>query len=315
MTDIFKSLVEFLFSSGGGIAASAVMQAMRFTEGEAVYLTAVIELISPFAFGLIVVYLCAGACNDYLLNGREFDIHAFIKVLVSCIVANVLMNAAGYLIGQFLGFSNWFASQMYTALQEADLERNFVDNDVSTAIKDLNLLGLLIGIILGLLNKMINLIAMFFVEFVVFSTKLEILVRMAFAPIGLSGFASADTKNGALRYLRKMLASACYAAALIFVVYVGNAIPIMQAQEGAGDFQNLMLSAAADPKVAAASAAAASAAVSTAASASASAAASGSGLTALVNFLTSCVGTIVVPFASLGCFSAAKQAINEALGA
>ena len=283
------------------------MQAMRFTEGEAVYLTAVIKLISPFAFGLIVVYLCAGACNDYLLSGREFDIHAFIKVLAACIVANVLMNAAGYLVGQFLGFSNWFASQMYTALKQADVERNLVENNVSAAIKDLNLLSLLIGIILGLLNKMINLIAMFFVEFVVFSTKLEILIRMAFAPIGLAGFASADTKSGALRYLRKMIACACYTAALIFIVYVGNALPIIQAQNSTEAFGNLLANASAS--------ASASAAASAAASASASAAASGSGLTALVNFLTSCVGTIVVPFASLGCFSAAKQAINEALGA
>ena len=217
------------------------------------------------------------------------------------------MNAAGYLVGQFLGFSNWFASQMYTALKQADVERNLVENNVSAAIKDLNLLSLLIGIILGLLNKMINLIAMFFVEFVVFSTKLEILIRMAFAPIGLAGFASADTKSGALRYLRKMIACACYTAALIFIVYVGNALPIIQAQNSTEAFGNLLANASAS--------ASASAAASAAASASASAAASGSGLTALVNFLTSCVGTIVVPFASLGCFSAAKQAINEALGA
>lgn len=168
--------------------------------------------------------------------------------------------------------------QTQEAVQKA-IEAKDPVNVLKASLQKSSMLSLVGAMISAHIARFLSAIASFGLTFVCLSTKLEILLRMAFAPVALSGFASDSRRQQASTYLRKMFACMLYAAGIIILVKLGAALAIGGSLKGiiSEDTSNNVYAIG-------------------------------------ISIATSAGQTVIIPFAIIGAISAMKSVINEALG-
>lgn len=284
-------LVHFILTSqnaAGADVAETVYKTMRFSsDGAGMTVVNTIlgycyGLFNPLAFTLIVVYLMVGIIK-MLVAGHELDANVIVRTGVALIIADVLIANDGWIAGNLL----WLADKMGTVAM--DLMQGIVYPEVESSLAQQSQLAMegeaalnafsVFQLALYFLGSMIALLvsqlARFAIMLTCYTAKAEFILRLAFAPIGFSGFADIEQRAGSGRYLRKLIASALYCMSIVMIVWI---IALLQTSQtdmainnpgDAGSFVNLLQNA----------------------------------------FLS-----VVVPFASVGAISIAKSAISDVFG-
>lgn len=183
------------------------------------------SLILTIAFSLIAIYLISGMIDNYLMMGRDIDMQVMIKMFCSLVIADILIEATPTIISYILGGSSWLLNKTVISINLAEAEKAAEDaaNNPSVTAEGIfaaaGLLQLVGAAIWTALLKALGVIPAFGLKIILFSTQLEIVIRMIFAPIGLAGFANDSHRHEATRYLRKMIASGLYAMAIYITIF------------------------------------------------------------------------------------------------
>ena len=324
------SVLSSSMKSMSGMSAMAI-SLMEFKQLEAGILTTIYAYFAPIAATLVAIYFCTGVITTYINLGKQLDLQAFIKMFAGIIMSDAVIMATPTLVSNLFGLSNFFAVEMNTQMLKAmeDSTKELIDMS-EIGLGDLNFVMLMAAGMGAVISGVSSLIATCVLCGVIFSAKLELMLRFAFAQIGLAGFASDDHRHEAMRYFRKMLASALYAGAVVMTLHMAavamNASTIENALKGGTGIGNTLenigengLAAGAKAKDMVGDGAAGKVAEAAATVGGAYATYGWElGKNSILNVTVVVRQTVlglVAPFSAIGAITAAKGIINDALGA
>lgn len=222
---VLNSSAEDSFTAGKGLAET-ITGYMTFNDQEGVIIETVMETLEPIAFTIIIIYFMSGLIEQYLMAGRELDAAAIAKTGAGLVIADFLLQISYFLVGKILTLQNGFLKVFSGIIEKAG------ENQVTSNPLDLSgesLVTLILLVTLSALGGIVRTIASLIIAITVFSAKLEILVRCAFLPIGISGIVSDSHRQSAMRYLRKTVAAMLYGGMVILVMYVASQLPLAEA--------------------------------------------------------------------------------------
>jgi len=342
LQDVCAFLINKIMNGDIHAMTGMVNAILKFNEGDANVVTFCLNYLSPFAFALISVYFLVGLIEQYSRVGQELSFEPFIKTLVGLIIADVLVNSSYRLVEIFMNLSNKIGPDMMEGYFASDFSLAAQGNNDKL---DVNLLSIFIITIALCFGYIISILATLIIGCLCMSTKLEIMVRLSFIQLGLANLANSNDKTAALRYLRKLLASSFYGAALCVVIIASSHIGVNASAMGLDASEVVKLS---DDELAALKAEAETEAKDAIAKYSISEddsqldadyvekvkanlvireteriynqklffkAKAVNAFAATVVILTGAIFQILSPIAAIGAVSAAKSAINEAFGA
>lgn len=240
----------------------------------------IMELLNPWAMGIIIVYFTMSFIEMYLSNRGEISLNMIAKNCAALVLADLLINNDIYIVNGILSMFNLALEQVESAVDVTSLQG-------VSSIPNLSLTAVLINAILLFmiagLAQGITKITGVIVIIIALATKIEFLLRLSFMPIALGGFASGEYRPQAMRYLRKTVASAFYCFVLVGAVAFGNMAASSQIQQCVTEFANEVSSLG--------------------------------GTELATKYLDAVLYSLIGPFAGIGAFAAAKAIVNEAFGA
>lgn len=201
-----------------GSMTNTVNTLLKFNNDDGRIVTIIIDYLSPIAFSLIVVYFLIGLAEQYTHVGREITMDSIIKAFAGLMVADIMINASYKIVELMMNLTNKIGPDMmneYTTKFQTEAAKW---NALSWEGKKINLIGALLVLLCVVMGFGISLLCNIIIGFLCMSTKLEIMVRYSFAPLGLANLANSNEKSSALKYLRKMLACSFYGGALCVVL-------------------------------------------------------------------------------------------------
>lgn len=255
---------------------------MKFGEADANAVSLIMSNIScPLGFVLMVVYAVAGILRK-VNSGREVGFEDIVAPCLFILIADIALTNSGKIIGAFMGISNGAADALSNnILNQMDVQLAQSVSLDKTSMKESSVVELVVLTMCTYFGWLVAVIARLVLFVVCMTAKIELLVRFAFAPIGIASVADEGSRGEAVRFLKKLLASALVCAAVVGAVYmactVGNNIytanTMTQANGNAASTLNTAL------------------------------------IKAEAMFMT-----VLVPFVAIGSVSVAKAAINEMVG-
>lgn len=257
----------------GGLQQDTAMQVLTFSQDDAMIVSSIFSITAPIGFILMALWFMTGLLQD-ATHERDSDINMLVKNGIFLIVADLLLVNAPTIIGKLMSLSNSFMEDMITATQLAniDLSNTHVFND-----DGLSLIALIVILVVGILGKLFGVIGAIITVIVCAASKIELMIRFAYAPIGMSSIADGGPRaHEAIRYLKKLFASAFQFGAIVLALYIANGIT-----------KTIITT----PTVV-----------------------NGNYLAFALSYLTNMLYSIVGPLAAVGAISTAKQLINEAFG-
>ncbi len=305
---VFEDTASWI-SDPSSITRDTVWDYMEITGGDTQLLTTILTTLKPIAFALVVVFMLVNLMNQYAAMGNQMSLIILTKVFLYTAVAIVALDYIGAIVSQFCTLQNAFAESVQSAISGSTLENPGADG-ISAVTKveavrqaivgfDYANVGTLLQsvelVILSVVGWVVNAIAMLITSVVVFSAKLEMMIKFAFTPFALAGMCSDDHRSQAIHYLRKCLAASFYCGAIMILMYIANSIP-------ANNAINAMYEAL----------------QATDAAVSGTGGVASAGMEAIGGvavFANSWILTIIGPFSAIGAISTVKSTINEALGA
>ncbi len=312
-TTMLDGLVS-LFDNPGAAAMQSVKEYMSLGTVEAWALTAILTTLKPIAFALIVCFMMSNILQQYMAFNNQMPMIILVKSFAYMCVAVVALDNIYYIVEIFVNLNNSFAETISTGLNEAMKDKSLFDNllpegeSVENLIEAAKTNGLadalwndaktlvmsMLCAFMGVLTGFVNMIASLITSVVVYSAKLEMMIRFAFAPIAVAGLCSESHKNQAIHYLKKCLAAAMTCGAIMILMYIANILPMAKAVEAITflahpeDAKNAILGVPSGALT----------------------------LLSIVAIEINCaLMSIIAPFSALGAISTVKSIINEALGA
>ncbi len=229
LQSLCQNLVKYIMNGSIHNMAGMVNQILRFNEGDANIVTFCLNYLSPFAFALISVYFLIGLLENYSQVGREVTMDGIIKALAGVVIADVLVNSSYRIVEIFMNLTNKIGPDMmesyyassYSMLAQGDNEKI-----------DVNLLSLIIIAFALIGAYIVSTVASLIIACLCMSTKVEFMVRLCFVQIGLANMANSNDKTSSIRYLRKLMASSFYGAALCVVILASSHIGVSSSTLG-----------------------------------------------------------------------------------
>ena len=270
--------VKFMQNATADTATTAAVSAMSFSATDASILTSVFAIVSPPALLLMATFFIA-SIGEESASGKELKIDNFIIAGMWLVLADLLLSHASDIISVLLGLSNNFGKQMQEAMDKAVSLNAATPEGTIDGLENQSLFSLVFTFMLSLLGFVLQCVTVIVILIVVYSAKIELMVRFAFSPIGFANAASSSGKHEAVRYLRKLIASAFYCAAIVLVLYIANTATssLLTTVEPKADATSFMARV-------------------------------------MVRIETP-LFALVAPFSAIGAIAGAKAAVNEAFGA
>ena len=276
-----KEAVEDLQNVSSSLITSAASSVMTFTSTDATMVSGVMKyLTAPVGFVLMVMYFMVAFLNQYK-EGHDWTIDDIARPVFFLVVADLALSNIGPIIGALMSISNMGGSYFIENL--ADIIPDYTSEDGSFASAEvstsgLSIIALVMEWVASLFGSVVSVVASLIVFIVLYTAKMELLLRFSFSPIGLSTLADETQKQEAFRYTKKLVASAFYFLGIVVILYYsthaisGELMGIIEENTSDNPFIAVFLS------------------------------------------LESIIFTAGVPFAAIGMVSVAKNVVNESFG-
>ncbi len=263
----------------GSAMASLAERVLRFNNVDAMLTGQLISIITgPVGFVMMAIYFLTAFLEQYK-NGHEPTLEDFARPAFFLVVADLILSNIGTVVGALMSLSNLGADTLSAHVFEIFfLSGGF---DPSYTIPEMgaaqtNLIALLPSLLINVISLFLSIIASAILYVILLTSKMELVLRFAFSPIGLSAFADETKKAEAFRYLKKLIASAFYLLAIIAVLYYTQMLGTSLLSQSAGEGSNFLINTFVG--------------------------------------LEATVFQIALPFAGLGMVSMAKNIVNESFG-
>lgn len=273
--NFLSSLIEqitnwFTSASTGTTMINTVLNVMKFST-EAPYITTFIKVTAPIGMVIMVVHFMLALFRD-VSNEREPNMHILARAAIYLLVGDVLLSYTPEILGWLMGLSNTALDSMAQAV---------TDTPPITPPSDLKL-GLLAALaiyFLMLIGKMVGTIGAIVVYIVCISAKIELILRFVYAPIGFASVAQGGNGGESIRYLKKLVASCFYCAAILVALFFATTISQTLITNGLAGAYN------------------------------------GSVLSMAMTYVMNCFYTLIAPLAAVGTVTTVKSIVNESFGA
>lgn len=275
LVETIKGLLKAWFAepTNYGTMFDTVVNVMKFTDSgtssinDASILTALINVTAPIAMVLMVIYFLISLFSG-ISNEKEPDLHVFVKAGIVLLIADLCLTHSPELLGNLMGLSNTFLMQMRDTVGELSSQTFELDANWS-------LIGLIIMLLFSAFGKIISIIASAIIFIVCASAKIELIVRLAFAPIGFATIAGEGRPGDSLRFLKKLFASCFYCGAIVVAMYISCALTTTMINPISESSNYLAMA---------------------------------------IGYIVNSVYTFAMPLAAAGAISTAKSIINESFG-
>lgn len=168
---------------------------------------------------LIILYFLIEILDE--VQADHFTVEHLIKKLITLAVAILVLEEGGKLFGYIIELGDAFlddaalASISTTPDNITELYNELTKDEggfLSSILKMITSLGVILE---GLIGYLLGLVALLVGYFVSFSRFIEILVRFAFAPIGMAQLVSGGAKGAGMRYIKKFASAVLQGAVCV----------------------------------------------------------------------------------------------------
>ncbi len=203
--------------TAGGLA-SIVTTYMSLSAVDASILNVILGVIGPIAFILMVIYFLMGFISEYS-SGKEPPINVFVRCAIYLIIADLALSHSDTIISWIGDMSTYLMENISEALKDT-VTTETAEAIATDGLSDYSVVLLACVWFGSLFGWIVSKIAMIAIGITTLSIKVELMLRLAFAPIGLAGLANEEFKHQSIGYLKKLIASAFYAMAMVCVVWI-----------------------------------------------------------------------------------------------
>lgn len=298
LKDAIIKVVSYVSGAASSPMVNTTKIVMEFTASDGNFVSQIVSNVTgPFGFMLMVIYFVVALIQDSS-SGKELTAMDFARPAFWLIVADVILTNMGPILSSLMGLSNLAAQTAIDAMTDNNVLANTIEDiaDADGLLAAANVLKLIVQLVLSVIQWIIQLIAALILFIVLWSSKMELLIRLSFSPIGLASFADESQKNSAIHYLKKLVASAFYYAATIAAISFALQQSVSLATQSMArgytydeSTGKVVQSGALDNFA-------------------------DSFITAGLMRIEAVLYTAIAPFAAVGLVSAAKSAVNEAFG-
>ena len=211
---MFGTVVQVMsFRDGSDAAAEGVA---LLTDAE--ILERLIELTGPIAMVMMVLYFLINLFSN-AMQEREPDMNIFVRTGIYLIIGDLLLINTPEILSAFMGLSNGMLNQMNEAM--GTIAGDVMAFDMVEGLT--SFLAAIALFIVSFIGKLLSIIGSVIVFVVCVSAKIELMLRLAYAPIGFASMAGED-RHGSMRYLKKLFASAFYCGAIVVAMFIACTI-------------------------------------------------------------------------------------------
>lgn len=266
-------------TSDANTLADTVKSIMKFETTDASAVQGLVDLFIPLAFALMACYFlmaCIKEAQSSPDNTKEIIIRNFLYL----IIADLFLNNVNLIIGSLMGLSNNVMDSIAnifttdSATISDDMKANI--DAFQQSLGDQTLWALIVIFIVAFFAHLMTMAATIVVGITCLSQKLQLDIKLAWAPIGMSSIAEAGMGSSrATNYVKSLLATTFYAGAMVAIIYMVYQINGMDIATGSSGTDGL----------------------------------EGAGIV-----LDYAAMNIVKPFAAIGALGTAKTVVNDAFG-
>lgn len=207
--------------SHAALAMKQVITAMTFSDVDTKTISAVLSVITPVAFLLMVINFMAGLAKSGF-DGRPGAQDDMLDMTIRCgiwlIIADFTLSHLADIVGHIMSLSVSFGNTMMGSLEGLSEVTTMPLPDTAR----LSLLALIFMLFGSFVAWFLNLIIQVIIVVVCLSAKIEVMLRIAFLPFGIASLANAEQSHEGMRYIKKLLASAFYCAGIVIAMYIAN---------------------------------------------------------------------------------------------
>ena len=279
LAGMFNWVIETIFSLTGATASQ-----LEITQTSIDFVAEIWDYFILFGIGLTVAFFIVDLNKKWMFEGQNMSIKSMMMPFLKLIIAVIAMANAGWLFGALCTFSNGFANFLEGLSIGSSLTPS-VDDIGGTMIQQFGFWEKIIMLFPLIIGFAVSIVCNLVWAYKALVYKIELIVRVAFAPIALADVYSGMNAT-AIKFIKGTLALILYGGCLII-------IPKLTLAVGADNFLNMIDTISA-----------------TVTSADFATSASN-----VFNVILSWIGLIICPIAGIGLTGAAKTLTKEALGA
>ncbi len=194
------------------------------TEPLLTFINTVYESLIIFGVGMLIIYFLAEMNKTLFMAGNNMTMQHIFNPLLKLVAGYIIIAKGGTIIGYFLSFNNWWVNlcgTMSLGTLSGGFDANGFQAGIEGMITGMGVVEVCLTFIPFLLMWGITQVIQFVFVYKALIWKLELSLRIAFAPISLGDIY--DGKNGnAVRYLKKILSMVLYAGGMILVCKFGT---------------------------------------------------------------------------------------------
>lgn len=157
---------------------------------------AIYEYCLPIGYCLIIMYFCMAFSN--VLKKGEITTEELTMMLLKLWIAEAVMTYAPNLISGMVDIGNLVVGDFKKLMDDTGMSKA-----IAQVVDEQNTLTLIVMVCVNLLPWLIAQIAYGIALFMVYLRKIELLGRIAFAPIGIADMFG-DGRDNAIRYIKKI---------------------------------------------------------------------------------------------------------------
>ncbi len=217
-------LISYLYDGMASNAMGIVQQVMTFNDAELTFMNSLFTIIIPIAFIMVVIFWLEGIVIK-TNSGKELSKDDFVQSVIWLLLGIVFVNCSYGLVSTFAGLSNTALNDFVTIFTDDTLKQSvddMMDKSVGGLGEDQNTIVLIFTALIAIVARILCAVGDFAVCTTAITTKIEIIARYAFLPIGICSLGSMENKNAGISYIKKTIAASMYAAAMVMVCYIAS---------------------------------------------------------------------------------------------
>lgn len=270
--------------SGGGFTSdllTRISEVMKLGQGDLDIISNIWNIFLPLAYSLIALYFVMNLLDRATISGgmKELGMEYWIGALLKLILAEGLLYYGFKLTAQIMMLGNAIlASVVDYDMADTSLGEIYLQA-LHDACKSMSILTCIAQYIYAVLIDLVNTITYFVLLLQAAAKKFEVIIMCSFMGIAAAQCFSESGRNGAIRYIKKLIACMIHMGAIILIVEI--AFQLSQGTVVTSDMTAEQAAAA---------------------------------VAAQLKSLSASIEGFLYKFAAIGSISVAKSIINDAIG-
>lgn len=262
--------------SSGGLDANDIMISQKMVN----MVKQIWDYFALLGIGFSIIYFLMEINRKYAFEATDLTIKTFAVPFIKLVASIGVLSKGGTIIGTLVELGNDFIQFSYSEFKPEQAVFNDLTASLNRIMGGMGFFVALILIIPCLACWIITVVCQLIWKYKALGFKIELLFRVGISPIALADVYSGQNSQ-AIRWCKSLLATVLYGASFILVYKLGHALVVEELKEKMEQFAKFS--------------------------------SIGDTIDAAWDMLTCMLSFLVIPIAEIGCISAIRTALKEAL--